>query len=516
MGTQKASGGGGKGASDVRAGGGYWELNLRDNLSKALDKIQARVKAFAANLSKIGGAGLGAGAALGAGPLGLLLGGGSRLADTARMARQFQVPIELMGKFQEAAERAGVSVDEVMGDTKGRFSDLVNQASPVDPEQAKAALKIQTDFAKAVRALQDALTPLLTSIAPVVSEVAKFAKENAGAVKILGGVALAVGGVGAALTVAGPVVAALGTGLGLIGTAAAAVLSPVGLVAAAVGGLGYAFVTQTDAGQKLFAEAKAGFAEVAAVGKTAWTGIADALKAGDLSAAWEVVLQTLKVGWAGAILFFETNWSRFKGLFVDGFRDVVAGVKLLFWDAMAWIAKQFSGVITKMVSGAAGLLDAVGLDGLSGKLKALDFSDANIDRNRDAIKGGIVADRQAAQREADAARAADVNGARQRLEDAKAALNALVARGPAGGLDKFHTDDEMDRFNKYGLPQAGKAFDEIKGGFNASAAAGQFGYGSKAGEQTELMKQQLGAVKELPKKIGDEVANGMIARFLLK
>lgn len=515
MGTQKPSGGGGGGrAGDVRAGGGFWELSLRDNLSKALDKIQARVKAFGANLSRVGGAGLGAGAVLGSGPLGLLFGGANRLADTARLARQFEVPIQLMGRFQEAAERAGVSVDEVMNDTRGRFSDLVNQAKPVDPEQARAAEKIQTDFTKAVRALQGALTPLLADLAPVVSKVSEFVQENAGLVKVLGGAALAVGGVGAALTVAGPVVSALGTGLGLVGAAAAAVVSPVGLVTAAVGGLGYAFVTQTATGQKLFAEAKAGFAEVAEVGKTAWTGIANALKAGDLSAAWEVVLQTLKVGWAGAILFFETNWARFKGVFVDTFRDVVAGVKLLFWDGISWIAKQFSGVITTVVTGAAKLLDKVGLNGLAADLKALDFSEANIDRNRDAIKAGIVADRQAAQREADAKRAADVAGARKGLDDAKAALNALVAAVPvaAGDAQRFGDEAERLRFEEHGLPKLMKAFDEIKGGFNVSSAAGQFGFGSKANEQTELMKQQLALMQNEPDRIGKAVAKELVLR----
>ncbi len=511
MGTQKPSGGGGgkSGPGEIRAGGGYFELNLRDKLTKALDKIQSKVKAFGAFMSKVGTTGIAGGAALGAGPLGLLFGGGSRLAGIAQLSRQFQIPIQLMNKFQYAAEAAGVSVDEVMGDTAGRFTDLLAKASPINPAEAEAALKIQTDFKDAIRALQDAMTPLLTVISPIVTEVANFVKENAGAVKVVAAVAAGLTGVGAAFSLLGPAVTLVGSGIGIVGAAFGALLSPVGLAVGAIGGLGYLFATQTKAGQDMTSRIGAGFMEIADVATTAWGGIVAAFQKGDLSAVWDITCKTMQVAWAGSMLFLEERWVWFKSVFVDGFKDAIAGVKLLFWDAMAWIARTFSGVISKVVSAAASLLDAVGLETLSGKLSSLDFSPENINRNRDAIKADIVADRAAGQAEANEAREAGLAAARQRLADAKAALNGAVdaAKAPAVAGGDYGEGGDFEYIPKGRELMMGAA--AVKGGFSVSSAQNQFGYGDKVSEQTELMKQLVNGEGKLPDKIGGALANAL-------
>ncbi|MFO0825126.1 MAG: hypothetical protein U0792_18730 [Gemmataceae bacterium] len=287
--------------------GGYWELNLKDNLTGALNKIQARIKSFGDRLSKIGKAALVGGAALGVGPLGLRFGSGSRLAETAQLARQFQLPIELIGKFQYAAERAGVSIEEVMNDTAGRFTDLLKKAPTVNSGEAEAALKIQNDFKDSIRALQDSMTPLLKVIAPLVSEVANFVQENAGAVKVVASVAAGLTGLGAAFSLLGPAVTVVGSALGVAGAALGAVLSPIGLVVGAVGGLGYLFATQTEIGQNMTSRIGQGFREIADVAKLSFGGIAEALKKGDLSAAWDIVCKTLSLGWASSVTLQNTR-----------------------------------------------------------------------------------------------------------------------------------------------------------------------------------------------------------------
>jgi uncharacterized protein YraI len=177
-----------KGCSGVTALG--WNVRAQKRNVVAVDPrvspLGKKVQVY------VGGKLMGGGAALGAGPLGLLFGGGSRLAETAQLARQFEIPIQMKGRFQHAAERAGVSVDEVMNDTRGRFRDLLGKAPLVDPRQAESALKIQNDFKDAIRSLQDAMTPLLQVIAPLVSQTAQFVQANAGGVRVLGAVALGI------------------------------------------------------------------------------------------------------------------------------------------------------------------------------------------------------------------------------------------------------------------------------------------------------------------------------------
>lgn len=130
--------------------------------------------------------------AAGAGISTLFVGGMNRAADIARMADQFQVPIDLMAKLKHAADEAGVSVDEVMNDTTGRFSGAVARAPGMDEGQARRALQIQKDWNNALRDLQYTLLPLVEVTAQFSAALARLAKNMSakGAVKGIGDVAV--------------------------------------------------------------------------------------------------------------------------------------------------------------------------------------------------------------------------------------------------------------------------------------------------------------------------------------
>lgn len=461
MGTQKPSGGGGK-AGEVRAGGGFWELNLRDNLSKSLDKIQAKIKAFGSMLSSAGGGLMKGGAALGAGPLALLFGGGSRLAETAQLARQFRIPIEMMGKFQYAAERAGVSVEEVMEDTKGRFRDLLGKAPLVDPRQAESALKIQNDFKDSIRALQDALTPLLQVLAPIVSQVARFVQQNAGAVKVIAAVSAGLFGLGLAFKLTGVSVVGLA---GLVPAAFGAMLSPIGLVAVAAAGLTAAFVTQTETGQKMFADLKAGFNEFLGTATEAWGGIVAAVGKGDLAAALEVGLAAVSLEWVKAVAWWTDVWNKFNKHVIDRWRDTTSSLGV----GLAVIGEKL-GVVPEGTTGAL----------------IMDWRGENAARGRE--------------RDADLARAqAAVAAAQNRFRGAVAVANA------PGGPN--NPTEEQKRFAEHGMRNVVKAFDEVKGNFSTASAMQQFGYGSSVKEETEINR----AIRENTKQTAEAVLKLVMA-----
>lgn len=465
MGTQAPSGGGGKGAGDVRAGGGFWELNLKDKLTGALDKIQARVKGFAANLSRIGTGAMAGGAALGAGPLGLLFGGANRLADTARMARQFEIPIQMMGKFQHAAERAGVSVEEVMNDTRGRFKDLLAGAPLIDPKEAEAALQVQNDFKDSIEALQRALTPVLKLLAPIVSETAKFIQQNAEGAKVVGALSLAMVGLGAAAKL---------TGISIVGVFAA-VTSPIGLAVAAVAGLTAAFVTQTEAGARLGGMLTDTFKVFGEVFGETWKGVTAAVSSGDLEQAFEVLAAGVSAIWAELMVRLRKMWNAFVLSVLKVIKDNPALAPVLG----AGVGFVAGGPLGAFAGGAAGV---------GANFFAEDIANALL-VDVDAAEG-----RRAA--------------ARGRL---RGAAGAAVAAAP--GLPAGIGDAEAKRLEEHNARKAALAsgYDSIKGGFNASSALQQFGFGDKAEQQTELMKAQLAEQKKTAAEVA-KLVNALMLR----
>jgi hypothetical protein len=366
-----------------------------------------------------------------------------------------------------------------------------------DLQQAREANRAYTlavaQISKAWREVVAAVAPAVRDVAEWVSRAVKpaieWVRENREVVRtaaLVAAVVLGVGGalvaLGAAVSLAGFAVSglvglfsALGTVIGFVGSVLGAVATPIGLVAAALVGLGYLFVTETDAGKRMTDELKAGFVSFADTAKTAWGGIVDAVRAGDLALAAKVALAAVTLEWAKAVLWWTEKWNAFKGVFVDGWHDAVAGLKLMFWDFTAWIARTFSAAIEKLVQATAWVADQVGLDDLAKNLREnFDFSDANINRNRDRIKTEILDDRQRRQREADAARRADAAGAmddvrkaaddlRAAVDEAarkRAALGEKVAPKARGSMSSL--DDVIDLSKKV----------DLQGTFNALAVRG--------------------------------------------
>lgn len=372
-------------------------------------------------------------------------------------------------------------------------------------------------------ALVPALRDLAQWIITTTRNVSAWIDRNRGLVLSVAKITVVVVGIGAALMILGAAVSAAGFALGgmatifsavsyvigLIGTLLGALLSPIGLVVAAVVGLGYVFVTQTEAGERMLESLKAGFLSFAETAKTAWGGIADAIQAGDLGLAARVALAGISLEWAKAVLWWTEKWNAFKGIFVDGWRDAVAGLKLMFWDFTAWIARTFAGAIEKIVQATAWVADKVGLDDMAKNLREnFDFSDAHINRNRDRIKGEILDDRKAKQMEADAARKADAAGAQADIAKAADELKNAVdeaakRRAAIGGAMPERAKDKSYSDLEEVLDTAKK---DIQGTFNAAAVRGLGGE-----TLNERAAKAVGEINDNVKKIAAEVQRGGLA-----
>ncbi len=389
---------------------------------------------------------------------------GLTIADLKALGpeEQFKLLAEKLSRIENPALRAALAMD-LFGKSGTRLLPLVaGGAKGIEELQEKAralGLTISTEDARAAEEFGDALdilwavlkrgvfavgaalVPSLMDLANWIittsRNVAAWIDRNRGLVVSIAKIVAVVLGVGAALVALGVTVSLvgfaisglitifsmLGTVIGVIGSVLGALLSPIGLVVAALVGLGYLFATQTDAGKRMTDELSAGFMSFAETAKTAWGGIVAAIQAGDLELAAKIALAAINLEWAKAVLWWTEKWNAFKGIFVDGWHDVVAGLKLMFWDFTAWIARTFAFAIEKLFKAAAWVADKLGFETFARKLREnFDFSDENINRNRDRIKNQILDERARRQREANDARRAD---AAEAMNDVKKAADEL-------------------------------------------------------------------------------------------
>lgn len=419
-----------------------------------------------------------------------------------------------------------MSEEEVraLGDTFEQSGADLQQARQTNRAYMMATAQLSKVWREVVAAVAPAIRDLAEWVTRAVQPVVAWVRENREAVKTAALVAAVVLGVGGALVALGAAVSlagfaigglvslfsALGTVVSMIGSVLGALASPIGVVAAALVGLGYLFVTQTEAGKRMTDELSAGFMSFAETAKTAWGGIVAAVQAGDLELAAKVALAAINLEWAKAVLWWTEKWNAFKGLFVDGWHDAVAGLKLMFWDFTAWIARTFSSAIEKLFKAAAWAAEKLGLDDFARKLREnFDFSDANINRNRDRIKNQIFDERARRQREADAARKADAAGAmddvkkaadelRDAVKEAERKRDGMGPRVPpkAGSGSMSSYDDVLDLSKKI----------DVQGTFNALAVRGLGGE-----TVNERAAKAVGEINDNVKKIAlAAVAGGLV------
>ncbi|HVK13139.1 MAG TPA: hypothetical protein VM597_30580, partial [Gemmataceae bacterium] len=128
---------------------------------------------------------------------------------------------------------------------------------------------------------------------------------------------------------AGAVIVAAGVGFHVLALGVAAVLlplkavlalvgfllTPVGLVTAALVGLGAAWLTMTEGGRATAAELKVVWGEaLAAIGTTfadTWGAVVALLRSGDLKGAMEVATAGMKTVWFEAMVALEKSWQEF-------------------------------------------------------------------------------------------------------------------------------------------------------------------------------------------------------------
>ena len=138
-------------------------------------------------------------------------------------------------------------------------------------------------------------------IAPVVKSTIEWIKANPGLVVSITKIGLVIMGLGAALIFVGFAFSALGAIISTASTVVGLFLSPWLLIPALV--LGAAVAVAYFAGV---------FDQAGADVKSAWGGIVDAIKAGDLVLAGKIVFAGIKLAWFETVDAMRVKWEEFK------------------------------------------------------------------------------------------------------------------------------------------------------------------------------------------------------------
>ncbi|MBX3384520.1 MAG: hypothetical protein KF864_13540 [Phycisphaeraceae bacterium] len=585
-------------------------VKVFSNMGDVLDKMSLRTGVSAEALSELGFAAEQSGADLETLENGLKFMQRS-LVDAARGSASAQQALSLLGlsvedlaglspdqQFKRLADRLAQVTDpalrtalamEIFGRAGTKLLPLLSSgAAGIEELQAQArslGLTVSTQTARDAAELNDTLNILWRvvkqgvfaiggALAPTIKDLSQritriivaatdwikrnkdlvvWALKVAAGVVVTGaaliGLGVAISGVGAAMGVLASVVSGIGAAFALVGAALGALLSPIGLVVAAVVGLGAALLVTSGAGGAALEWLGEQFTRLRDWATKVIGGISDALAAGDIALAAEILWLSLKVAWQQGVAALNKAWLGAKQFFVStaqsmwygaltaaevGFHAIeVAWIETTAFLSKTWtnyttgfqqIWESASSWVAKRMLEIQGLFDS-GLDVDAAK-KAVDQQlESRLIELEDAAQRDVAARerRRSAEREQAAAiheatlaaigqdfenaqealrkdteaglaesRAA-LDAAKERLaaaiEEARRKREAADAeRGPGGGRSPRDLMAEFDE-RIAGLGDLLAKGISVRGTFNAKAAQG-LAAGSDAAERTARATEQ--------------------------
>ncbi len=349
-----------------------------------------------------------------------------------------QMGFSLSGETANAADTLGTNL-EVLGDQFGRVAVAIGEA------------------------LLPAASAFVGIMQAAVGRVIEFIRNNTGLVTgvVAAGAGIlalgtAIGGLGAVVIVVGAAITGLATIAGMLATVFAALLSPIGLIIAAL---------TTVAGLALWATGV--FGDLWDVGvesadrvSTAWEGVTDAIAAGDWALAGEVAMKALEVAMR------------------KGFEDIVTKIVSPFVETVAGLLKNLPG------TGA--LFAQIEMAAQAGGAGLFDFGGDEANRELDELKKKAKEARR------------EVEGRTPRSLPLDVDAPDIVAPALAAPAVEAPSVPEMESIQQEIATRM-----SAMGGFNAAALGGMFGGPDEMVEQQKRSNDFLAKLLEQGKKNRD-------------
>jgi hypothetical protein len=280
-------------------------------------------------------------------------------------------------------------------------------------------------------------------------------------------------------------------GIVALGGAVGFLVSPLGLVAAALVAGGYAFFKYSTAGQQALTYLGSAFQGLKTDAVDTFKGIGDALKAGDISLAGSILFAGLKLetvkglqaitelwhGWAAGVrqIYADTGFA-----LVRSFNTAFGAVRKALVQFRADMASPLDAIKDGLVPNAPAIaLRQLGIEAkpIDPRKQAIADEQKRIDEQTAADNANLGAGQVTDKQERDAANQKAIADAAKAVADARAEFDALkleasgkaefaakaVKKPTLPGLDEAALDS--------GLAKA-KRTTEVKGTFSASALRG--------------------------------------------
>lgn len=284
--------------------------------------------------------------------------------------QQFMVIGKRLNEIRDPAERAA-SAMAVFGRSGTTLLPMMEGLAEARAEAKRLGVVMSTEDARAAATFNDALdrmwaslrslvvtvgaalAPLLTEIADkIVSLVGSFRDwlaENKGLVISMLKIGAIVLGAGAAFVALGSILSALGTAFGVFASVVSAalsfILSPIGLVIAAIAGIGGYIVWATGAGGEALSWLGERFGDLKSFAVESFQGIKDALATGDVALAARVLWLSLQVVWRAGINKLKGWWLGFKDWFFQTTNDLFYGAVVLVAEAWYGLRKIWANTV---------------------------------------------------------------------------------------------------------------------------------------------------------------------------
>lgn len=369
--------------------------------------------------------------------------------------QQFEAVAKAIAKIPNPTAKAGAAM-QIFGKSSTVLVPMIDDLAALTSEAKKFGLVWTGDQAKQADAFGDAmdllravlsrvvsligssLQPMLTDLAMNLATATKRVMDFVSTHKSLIVVAFKAGvvitGVGAALLAIGATIATVGAGLGVlatvftgIATAIGVMLSPVGLLIVGLVAATTGFVRFSTLGQQAMEGLKDGFGSLLATAQEAFKGIADALRAGDISLAAQILWAGLKVEFLKGLNFLRSAWADWGVAVTDVFRGVSFGYARLMLDGIAFVESKFAGTVS--------VLQTLFADFVAGLQKSWNSFGGFFAKVWERIKALFSGK--------------DIEAEIQRINDEVAAKNAAIDQGTAGRKSEIEAtrQGKVDKIN---------------------------------------------------------------------
>jgi len=238
-------------------------------------------------------------------------------AAALKLASSAEAFDELQSQITNSAGLAVKTAEEMDAGIGGSFRKLLSAVEGI-------AIAIGEAIQKPVRRAADAITKIAGWITTIITQNKKLVVTilKLTAVMIGIGIALVIAGVaivaiGAVFGSLAAIITGVGTAIGIMGTVLAALLSPIGLVAVAVVGIGTAILTTSGLGGQALDWLGDQFGKLKATVTKVVGGMADALAAGDVALAAQILWLSVKLAWEQGVAAINRAWLEAKRFFIS-------------------------------------------------------------------------------------------------------------------------------------------------------------------------------------------------------